>query len=178
MARASRYETAERELAYRVWCQAEGNMAEALRRLDTEHEWPLARQTLFDWRDQYGWEARRAADLAEAKRRARSDSLDRSAMLASLDLQIERYEGAFAAAAAAGEPPDARAMGAYANLLRLRLSTLRDIEGGAGVDRLELAMEVLREIGDLVRQDYPQHAPAWLELLEPAGARLAEHFGG
>jgi len=173
----ARYDREQHELAYRVWRQAAGNMSETLRRLDEDHDWPLSRQTLFDWRANMGWPARAAAEEAEAVRRQRAEQLDRSAMLAGIDLQLERYEEAFARAAAAGEEPDPRGISAYANLARLRLSTLRDIETGAGADRLELAMDVLREVGDLVRQEYPQHAAAWLEILEPAGARLAERFG-
>ena len=173
----ARYAQHERELAYRVWRQAGANMAETLRVLDNEHDWPLSRQTLFDWRDQLGWPARAAAEEAEAARRQRSEQLDRSAMLAGIDLQLQRYEEAFGADAAAGRAPDPRGISAYANLARLRLSTLRDIEGGAGVDRLELAMEVLQAVGELVRERYPHHAAAWLELLEPAGERLAERYG-
>jgi hypothetical protein len=72
---------------------------------------------------------------------------------------------------------DPKATQAYANLARLRLSTMRDMEAGAGVSRLELAMEVLRSVSDLVREQYPEHAVAWLEVLEPAGQRLAELYG-
>lgn len=176
-ARARRYDQAERELAYRVWRQCETNMAATLRRLESEHDWPLAKQTLQDWRDQLGWPARAAAEDAQAARRNRSESLDRSAMLAGIDLQLERYEAAFAESAAAGQLPDPRSTQAYGNLARLRLSTLRDIESGAGLSRLDLAMDVLRTVSDLVREDYPQHAPVWLELLEPAGRRLAELYG-
>lgn len=176
-AQPMRYEAAQRELAYRVWRASGQNMAETLRRLEAEHDWPLGRQTLFTWRDGAGWPARAAAEDAEAAARTRAASLDRAATLASLDMQIGRYEAAFAAADAAGELPDARSMGAYANLLRLRLATMRDVEGGAGLSRLDLAMEVLQAVSDLVREHFPQHAAAWLEMLEPAGARLAERFG-
>ena len=175
--RTRRYQNSERELAYRVWRQCGGNLAETLRLLDRQHDWPLAKQTLADWRDEYGWEARRAADEADAARRKRAESLDRSSMLAGLDVQIEAYESAFGVARSAGEVPDPRAVGAYASLLRLRLSTLREIESGAGLSKLDLAMDCLRTISDLVRADYPQHAAAWLELLEPAGQRMAELYG-
>lgn len=173
----ARYEAGQRELAYRVWRAAGQNLAETLRQLDAEHDWPLAKQTLADWRDAGGWVARAAADDAEAAARERAARLDRAASLASLDTQIGRYESAFAAQAAAGEAPDPRAMGAYANLMRLRLMTQREMEGGAGLSRLDLAMDVLRTVSDLVRTDYPAHAVAWLEILEPAGARLAEVYG-
>lgn len=172
-----RYDAAQRELAYRVWRAAGQNMAETLRRLDTEHDWPLAKQTLQDWRDGLGWVARAAADDAEERRRERTERADRTAMLSGLDVQIARYEEAFSRQAGEGEILDPRAVGAYANLLRLRLSTLRDIESGAGLSKLDLAMEALRTVSELVREDYPQHAPAWLEMLEPAGQRLAELYG-
>jgi len=175
--RSGRYEASQRELAYRVWVAADGGMAETLRVLDAEHEWPLAKQTLLDWRETYGWQQRRAAEVAEARRRDRAQATDRLAMLAGLDLQIERYEGLFAAGAAAGEMPDARAVSAYAGLMRLRRDLARDLDAGEGVQRLELAMEVLTTIGQLVRERYPQHAGAWLELLEPAGSALADRFG-
>jgi hypothetical protein len=176
-ARARRYAHQERELAYRVWCQCQQNLAETLRRLDADHEWPLAKQTLADWRDAGGWSARAAAEAAEALRRARAETLDRSAMLAGIDLQLQRYEELFARAHAQDDLPDPKATQAYANLARLRLSTLRDMEAGAGVSRLELAMEVLRCVSELVREDFPGHAAVWLEVLEPAGQRLAELYG-
>lgn len=172
-----RYEAAERERAYRVWCASGQNMAETLRTLEREDQWPLAKQTLADWRDTLGWVARAAADAAEAARQTRAASLDRAASLASLDLQIQRYEAAFAAAAAAMEVPDPRSMNAFANLMRLRLMTQRELEGGAGLDKLDLAMEVLRTVSELIRTDYPQHAGMWLEVLEPAGQRLAAQYG-
>lgn len=176
-AQPGRYEAAQRELAYRVWRAAAQNQTETLRVLDRDHDWPLAKQTLADWRDSQGWVQRAAADDAEDARRTRAASLDRAASLASLDLQIERYERVFAAQAAADEVPDPRSMGAFANLMRLRLMTQRELEGGAGLDRLGLAMEVLRAVSELVRTEFPQHAPAWLELLEPAGRRVAETYG-
>jgi hypothetical protein len=32
-------------------------------------------------------------------------------------------------------------------------------------------------VSELIRTDYPQHAGVWLEVLEPAGQRLAAQYG-
>jgi hypothetical protein len=171
-AHSGRYEAAERELAYRVWVEAAGNMAEALRVLDREHDWPLARQTLFDWRDGFGWEARRAAETAERQRRERAAATDRLTMLAGLDLQVERYAEQFAACAAAGD------MGAYASLLRLRLELARDMDAGAGLDRADVVAGAMEWLSGWVAEAMPQHAAALHEVLTTAAGPLAEHVSG
>lgn len=122
---AERYEAEQRDLAYQVWRANGQNMAKTLRALNTEHEWPLARQTLFDWRDGANWPARAAADDAEAARRQRAEKSDTLAVLGSLELHREHYERYFASIAAAGEV-DPKATQAYANLLRVILA----VKGG------------------------------------------------
>lgn len=176
-AQPARYDAQQRELAYRVWKESAQNMAETLRRLDKDYEWPLAKQTLQDWRDGGGWVARAAAEEQEERRRERAAALDRMTMLGNLDLAIERYQDAITAMSASGEIPDPRAVAAWANLMRLRLSTLKDIESGAGLSKLDLAMDTLHAVSDMVREEYPQHSAAWLELIEPAGRRLAGLYG-
>lgn len=153
-------------------------MAATLRTLDTEHDWPLSRQTLFDWRDQEGWDARRAAEEADAKRRERAQKLDRSAMLAGIDLQLERYERAFREADAANCAPNPKLTSAYANLARLRLDTLRDIEGGAGVDRGDLVAEAVEWLSTWTAEHVPEHAQALHVILSAAAGPLAEHVAG
>jgi hypothetical protein len=175
---SGRYEAAERELAYRVWRQAGGSMAETLRVLDAEHDWPLSRQTLFDWRGSLGWEARRAAEEAEERRRQRAAATDRLAMLAGLDLQIERYAEAFGVAGASGEMPDPRAVSAYAGLMRLRLELARDMDAGAGLDRGDIVAAALEWLSAWVAERMPQHAEALREVLAAAAGPLAEWVEG
>lgn len=115
------YDAAERELAYQVWRTASGNMTETLRLLDREHDLPIARQTLFTWRDEGGWVARGAADDAEARRRERAAKSDTLTVLASLEVHREHYERYFASLAATGEV-DPKATSAYSNLLRVILA--------------------------------------------------------
>lgn len=175
-AQPGRYDAAQRELAYREWRDAGQNMAETLRRLDREHDWPLSKQTLQDWRDQLGWIERAAADQAEAKRRDRAEKTDRLAMVASLDLQIARYQEAFSAQHASGETADPRAVSAWSNLLRLRLDLIRDVDSGAGLDRADLAAEALEWLSTWVAERLPQHGAVLSEILTAAAGPLAEHF--
>ncbi|WP_295441520.1 hypothetical protein [uncultured Thiodictyon sp.] len=177
-AQPGRYKASQRELAYRVWRAAGQNLAETLRVLDAEYEWPLAKQTIADWRDQLGWVARAAADDAEERRRTRAAQTDRTAMLAGIDEQIGRYEGAFRAAAAAGQAPDPRSMAAYANLMRLRLVLARDLDAGAGLNRGDLVAEALEWLAQWVSEHLPERTEALAAVLSAAAGPLAAHCDG
>lgn len=170
------YDAKRRALAFRVWREANQNESEALRRLESEHEWPLSRQTLYDWRDAEGWIARAAALDIEERQRARAEQLDRASVLASLEMQRQRYEDYFAELAATNAV-DPKATGAYANLARVILSIKRDMDEGAGLNRLELAMEVVQGLSQFIAEKRPDQAAAWLEILEPFGEELAERYG-
>ncbi|MGE4539224.1 MAG: DUF1804 family protein [Desulfovibrio sp.] len=42
---------------------------------------------------------------------------------------------------------------------------------------LATALSVLDKLGNFIRDRYPQHGPAFLEILEPFGAEIAKAFG-
>jgi len=42
---------------------------------------------------------------------------------------------------------------------------------------LATALNVLGRLGDFIRDRYPQHGPAFVEVLEPFGAEIARAFG-
>ncbi|MEO5336882.1 MAG: DUF1804 family protein [Magnetospirillum sp. WYHS-4] len=42
---------------------------------------------------------------------------------------------------------------------------------------LAVAQEVLRMLGDFIRNNYPKHGPAFVEVLEPFGAEVAKRYG-
>jgi len=170
------YDAKRRALAFRVWRQSNQNESETLRRLESEHEWPLSRQTLYDWRDAEGWVQRAAALDAEEAQRARAQQLDRAGVLASLEVQRQRYEVYFSELASSNEV-DPKATGAYANLARVILSIKRDMDEGAGLNRLELAMEVVQGLSQFIAEHHAEQAGHWLEILEPFGAELAERYG-
>lgn len=44
-------------------------------------------------------------------------------------------------------------------------------------DRLATALDVIRKLADFTRADFPQHAAALLEVLEPFGVTVARDFG-
>ncbi len=165
-------------LAFRVWRESHQNESETLRRLRKEYDWPLSRQTLYDWRDEESWIARATALEAEEARTKRAQMLDRAGILADLTLQKERYESYFADLSAKTPPEvDTKATQAYSNLARVILQIKSQMEDGAGLDKLALALEVMRHLGDFVRDDHPEHAQALLEVLEPFGERLADLYG-
>lgn len=64
---------------------------------------------------------------------------------------------------------------------RLSDAYAKTIKAAGAIDpaiaRLAWAMDVLKELGEFVQRDYPQHSAAVLELLEPFGQHLAEQFG-
>lgn len=42
---------------------------------------------------------------------------------------------------------------------------------------LSVGLEVLKLLGEYIQRDYPQHAMAFMEVLEPFGAELSKHYG-
>jgi len=45
------------------------------------------------------------------------------------------------------------------------------------LSKLGTALEVTKHLAQFVRQEYPQHTEAFLEILEPFGERLSEIYG-
>lgn len=45
------------------------------------------------------------------------------------------------------------------------------------ISELGVAMDVLKRMGDFVSRDFPQAAPALLEIIDPFGQHLAEVYG-
>ncbi|MCG9086873.1 DUF1804 family protein [Laribacter hongkongensis] len=43
--------------------------------------------------------------------------------------------------------------------------------------QLATAMDVLQKLGEFVRERYPKHAMAFVEILEPFGEELTRHYG-
>lgn len=44
-------------------------------------------------------------------------------------------------------------------------------------DKLAVATDVAKRLADFVRANYPQHAPAFAEILGPFGDELAKAYG-
>jgi hypothetical protein len=176
MTAPTRYDAEERDRAYRAWRESEYNVAKTLRRLVQEEEWPLSRQTLFEWRDQYHWLERAAAEDAEAERRTRAEQTDRLGILSALEMQRHRYDTYFATLAAGGEV-DPKATAAYTGLARVILEIKGQIDAGAGVDRATLAGDVLGELTDYVSATHPEHAEVLGQLLPGFAAHLAKRLG-
>lgn len=64
---------------------------------------------------------------------------------------------------------------------RLSDAYAKTIKAAGAVDpkiaRLAWAMDVLKELAQFVQTQFPQHAQALLEILEPFGEHLAEQYG-
>lgn len=43
--------------------------------------------------------------------------------------------------------------------------------------RLGIALETIKLLGDFVSERFPQHAQAFLEIMEPFGAHVSQHYG-
>lgn len=50
-------------------------------------------------------------------------------------------------------------------------------KGNPKLNKLAVAMEVIQELAEFIRQNYPMHAGAYAEILEPFGQRVSEVFG-
>lgn len=82
-----------RELAYRVWCENGQHIKKTVAALNKDHNFDITRQSLSNWRDEYGWESRAAR--AEAAERARDLAISDSVILDSLIEQKMRYDEYF-----------------------------------------------------------------------------------
>lgn len=112
------YDPERRALAYRIWREQNRNVSAALRVLETEYGWPLARQTLYDWMAEENW-GERADAHEEAERRAKEQQeMGRVGILASLLKQKARYDKYFAKLDAESEM-DHQAISAYTQLMRV-----------------------------------------------------------
>lgn len=176
MAERTRYEQATRDLAFRVWRECGQNWTETERRLRNEHDLrKLTRQRLYDWAAADGWQDRAARLQVEEERAELAKMLGREAILADLMKQKRSYE-AYLDGLPAGKMDNA-ARQAYAQLCKTIMQVQDKVESGAGRSNLQLAGDVVRQLSGFVREQYPQHAAAFLEILEPFGDRLVEIYG-
>lgn len=175
MARVN-YDAKIRELAFRLWRETGQNVSEALRRLQSEYGYTkLQRQTLYDWMRGGEWQDRAARLQAEADRAEIAKLLGRERILSDLDAQKRRYETYLDSLGPT--VVDNAATTAYANLCKVIMSLQDKVESGAGKKPLEISMDVLKHLSGFVRENHPQHAAAFLEILEPFGDRLVEIYG-
>lgn len=177
MAKGVRYEQHVHELAFRVWRSCGQNWTQTQRALANSHGLTkLTRDRLYEWAAADNWQDRAARLKAEEERAEFAKLLGRESILVDLNRQKRNYEAYFECLEAERKI-DNPAVTAYANLCRAILALQDKIEGGAGRNNLELSMDVVRHLSGFVRETYPQHAAAFLEILEPFGDRLVEIYG-
>lgn len=176
MAKGVPYEQKTRDLAFRVWRESGQNWSEALRRLKGEYGLAkLTRDRLYDWANRDNWNDRAARLQAEAERAEVAQFQGRERILADLERQKARYEAYFEKLPP--EQVDNAATGAYANLLKVMEGMQTKIEAGAGLNKLDLAKDMLAQEFEFVRKAYPQHVAAFMEIMEPFGEKLVEIYG-
>ncbi len=49
--------------------------------------------------------------------------------------------------------------------------------GNNNMAKLSIALEVLEQLGQFIHAEYPHHATAFVEILEPFGAVIGRHYG-
>jgi len=176
MSTRSRYEQATRDLAFRVWRASGQNWTETERRLRHEHDLrKLTRQRLYDWAAADGWQDRAARMQVEEERAELAKMLGRETILADLLKQKRSYEQ-YLDSLPKGKLDNAAGQ-AYAQLCKTIMAVQDKVESGAGRSNLQLAGDVMRQLSAFVREQYPQHAPAFLEIIEPFGDKLVEIYG-
>jgi hypothetical protein len=177
MPKGVRYEQRVRELAFRVWRECGQNWSETERRLRNEHDLrKLTRERLYDWAKADNWQERAARLEHEEQRQEFAKLLGREAVLADLMRQKRAYEDYFEVCAASTKV-DNPAVTAYTNLCKTILALQDRIDSGAGKSNLQIGMDVVKHMSRFVRESYPQHAAAFLEILEPFGDKLVEIYG-
>ncbi len=167
-----------RELAFRVWRECGQSATVTLRKLAQEYDWPnLTRGALYDWISQHDWNGRAARLQAEEERAEVAKLMGREKILADLTTRKGSYERYLEQIEAKGGVDNA-ATTAYANLCKTIMQLQDKIEGGAGLSKLDLAKDMLRQQFAFVRESYPDHAAAFLEVMEPFSDRLVDLYGG
>jgi len=167
----------KRELAFRVWRECGQSATATVRKLAQEYAWPnLTRQTLLDWISQHDWNARAARLQAEEERSEIAKLMGREKILSDLTTRKGSYERYLEKIEGAGSVDNA-ATTAYANLCKTIMQLQDKIESGAGLSKLDLAKDMLRQQFIFVREAYPDHISAFLEVMEPFAERLVDLYG-
>lgn len=122
-----------RELAYKVWLKTSGNISETARILKSEHSWPVTRPTLTKWKEEHGWEERRAAEKAQAERRKESSSAN--FLLDALIDQVVRYQKYFTSLG--DKDVDNQATYAFTNLVKEIINIRKKIGETAMLEQVE-----------------------------------------
>ncbi|MBF0368571.1 MAG: DUF1804 family protein [Magnetococcales bacterium] len=95
---------------------------------------------------------------------------------------VEKYMGVYLKAVEALEAADDLEPLERTDALAKLADSFNKITGSvakldAKLATLGVAMETVEKLGDFIKSDFPQHAGAFLEVLEPFGERLAKDHG-
>lgn len=142
------------ERAYRVWRDCGQNLTETGRILAREHNYPISRRSLQEWKKKFGWEERAARE--DAARGERQDAASDDSLLTVLLTQKKKYEQYFDTLALGAV--DNQAIYAYNNILKTLLDIRERTDAGRGavIDRPKLFLEDLEFVAEHLKQHDPE----------------------
>lgn len=144
------------ELAYRIWRECGQSPEATVKRLNSEYDFTVSRQTIYEWMEKYNWKERAARAEAE-ERKAKDPVLSgEERMVAALVSQQQRYEAYFETLAV--KEIDTQAVYAYTNLI----TTIQNIRQKTATHKSELFISFLKELIN------------WLNLNDPASVQAIE----
>lgn len=115
-------------------------------------------------------------DVARAAALAAGDSLDQLivALIEDYVIQHQATIDALKASEAVGPADRAKILASLADSFNKTIKAAG--RASPKISELGVAMDVLRRLGDYIAQHFPEHGPAFVEVLEPFGAAIAEAY--
>jgi hypothetical protein len=159
------------ELAYRVWRECGQSPEQTVRKLNSEHDFTVSRQTIYEWMEKYNWKER-AARAEAVEQQAKDPQLSgEEKLIAALESQKKRYEAFFETLGPLGI--DNQATYAYSSLI----STIQGIREKTGSYKAGLFVEFLRELITWLARHDPDSVPAIEKNFDDIVAAAKEKYG-
>ena len=159
------------ELAYRIWRECGQSPEATVRKLNSEHDFTVSRQTIYEWMEKYNWKARAA--LAEAvEQKAKDPQLSgEERMVAALASQIARYEAYFETLTP--KEMDSQAVYAYTNLI----TTIQNIRQKTAAYKADLFVGFMKELINWLSKNDPEAVHAIEKNLDDFITYAREMYG-
>lgn len=144
------------ELAYRVWRECGQSPEQTVKTLGSKHDFPVSRQTLYEWMEKYSWKER-AAKAEVIEQQAKDPNLSgEERMIAALVTQQQRYETYFETMTP--KEIDSQAIYAFTNLI----TTIQSIRQKSAAYKTETFIVFWRELIN------------WLNLNDPPAVQAIQ----
>jgi hypothetical protein len=148
------------ELAYRIWRECGQSPEATVKKLNSEHDYTVSRQTIYEWMEKYNWKERAAAAEAVEQKAKDPQLSGTEKMLTSLVSSQQRYEKYFESLGVLGI--DNQAQYAYNNTMETIVSIRKKLEEKPDLFRMTpIVMDAFVQFIKKVEKDQAAQAPVF-----------------